>query len=858
MINQAHILSKEKLLAALKTDEKGLSSAEAQSRLGVYGRNAIKEKGRGGALKLFISQFKDFMVLLLIAAAAVSAVISFVSKDTRELFDTVIIVFIIFLNATVGFVQQYKADKAIEKLKSMAVSNAKVLRDGQVTLVDGRDLVPGDVILLEEGDLVPGDCRILSCWELRCDESALTGESYPSGKRADCVCGAEAGVGDRKNMLFSSSYVVGGQAKAVVTSTGMNTEIGKIADMLDNAEETATPLQKNLDLLGKVISYGVIAIAVIIFAFGAFFKHNPLIDNFMSSVAIAVAAIPEGLPAVVTIIMAMGMQKMSKNKAIVRKLHAVETLGGCNYICSDKTGTLTENKMKVVSVWSLGGDDKMLDCMLHCNTVKGDYGGYIGDPTEIALMNYAAERGYTKKRTITSQMPFDSVRKRMSVYLGSEGVVYAKGAPDVLIEKCSHILVDGKILPLDASYKAAVLDKNAGMARDALRVLGFAYKTGRFNEENMVFLGLAGMMDPPRKEVLAAVRQCKKAGITPVMITGDHKETAFAIARRLEIADSASQVVTGEQLEAMDDAGLRKAVERYRVYARVSPKHKSMIVGALQSKNNVVAMTGDGINDAPSIKKADIGIAMGISGTDVTKNASDMIIADDNFATIVLAVGEGRRIFSNIKKTIMFFLATNLAEVLSIFIVSVLFCRFDFLLSAQLLWINLVTDSFPVLALGAEKAEPDIMERKPKRAEKTVFSKEAVASTCIFGVIITVITLAVFFTALALFGNAVATTMTFFTLSFAELFHAYNIRSDRQSVFKTGIASNKALLFTVIGGIAINLVVYAIPPLKAALGITDLTVGQWAAVFLSSLAVLPAGEIYKAVLRRKTRVGAKR
>mgnify|MGYP002797161489 FL=1 len=848
-----HLISRDKLFAGLDTAQNGLSAEQAASRLKKHGQNVIKEKNKGGALKLFISQFKDFMVLLLIAAAAVSAVISFVSKDTRELFDTVIIVFIIFLNATVGFVQQYRADKAIEKLKNMAVSEAKVMRGGRVLLADSRDLVPGDVVLLEEGDLVPADCRILSSAGLRCDESALTGESYPVDKDAEFTPTPDAGVGDRKNMLFSSSFVVGGEAKAVVVATGMDTEIGKIAGMLDSQGETATPLQKNLDLLGRIISYGVIAIAVIIFAFGVFFKHNPLIENFMSSVAIAVAAIPEGLPAVVTIIMAMGMQKMSRNKAIVRKLHAVETLGSCNFICSDKTGTLTENKMKVVKISCRGDERKMLQCMRTCNSVKGGFGAYIGDPTETALVTYAALRGAGEAEEITDRKPFDSARKLMSVYIGGKGVTYVKGAPDVLIDRCAYVASESGVLPMTKERRAEILADNAAMARDALRVLGFACKNGAFGEDNLVFLGLAGMMDPPRGEVPAAVTRCKKAGITPVMITGDHRETAFAVARRLGIADSAAQVVTGEQLERMSVAELRKTVERCRVYARVSPKHKSMIVEALQSKGNVVAMTGDGINDAPSIKKADIGIAMGVSGTDVTKNASDMIISDDNFATIVLAVGEGRRIFSNIKKTIAFFLATNLAEVLSIFIVSVLFCRFDFLLSAQLLWLNLVTDSFPVLALGMERAEPDIMERKPKRAEKAVFSKESVLSMCFFGGAITVITLAVFFVSLALFGNATATTMTFFTLSFAELFHAFNIRSDRQSVFRTGIFSNKALLLTVIGGIAVNIAVYAAAPLKAALGISALTVWQWVAVFLSALAVIPLGEIYKFFLRRRLR-----
>jgi len=870
-MNDAHIKNISQVLTELQTTDNGLSSSSAKSRIEKSGPNALKEQNKAGVFKLFISQFKDFMVLLLIAAAVISAVMAYVSKDTHELFDTVIIVFIIFLNATVGFIQQYRADKAIEQLKKLSVCQVKTKRDGKIISVDSQDLVAGDVIILEEGDMVPADCRLLKDNNLKCDESALTGESTAVSKSSKATPSKNAGLGDRKNMLFSSTFVVQGNAEAVVVSTGMNTEIGKIADMLDSASEMQTPLQKNLDALGKVISYGVIAIAVIIFAFGVFFKHNPLIENFMSSVAIAVAAIPEGLPAVVTIIMAMGMQKMSKSKAIVRKLHAVETLGSCNFICSDKTGTLTENKMKVISVYCGGIEENetfavkniasektlMFNCMEHCSTVKGEYKKFLGDPTEIALKNFIAENSAkTAKGQKTAELPFESNRKLMSVcILQDDGkFVYTKGAPDVLMDRCAYIMIDGKTVPFSQEQKAKITKQNVKMASKALRVLGFAYKPfDGMTEDNLVFLGLAGMIDPPRKEVLQAVRQCKKAGITPVMITGDHKDTAFAIAQQLEIAKSFDQVITGEQLDGMSESDLQKAVANARVYARVSPKHKMLIVNALQKNNNVVAMTGDGINDAPSIKKADIGIAMGISGTDVTKNASDMIISDDNFATIVLAVKEGRRIFANIKKTIQFFLSTNLAEVLSIFIVSVLFCRFNFLLSAQLLWINLVTDSFPVLALGMEKAEPDVMERKPEKAEKSMFNKQSLSSIGIFGAIMTVITLTVFFVSLNLFGNEVATTMTFFTLSFLELFHAFNIRSDRQSIFKIGLLSNKVLLFTVLGGILANVAICVIPFLQTALGVVDLTVGQWIAVFLSSLAIVPVGEVYKAVIRSKNK-----
>lgn len=863
-----HSLLLNDVFKKLNCTSRGLGDFEAAARQKNCGVNAISEQHKTSVFKLFLAQFKDFMVLLLIAAAFISALIAYFSQDVHELFDTVIIVFIIVLNATVGFIQQYRSDKAIEKLKQMSVCRVKTRRNGKLVLTDSKDLVPGDIIVLEEGDMTPADCRLITSKNLKCDESSLTGESVAVEKDANAKVLPQSGIGDRKNMLFSSSFILGGSAEAVVVATGMNTEIGKIAEMLDVTEEAETPLQKSLNKLGKAISYGVIFLAVVIFALGAFFKHNPLIENFMSSVAVAVAAIPEGLPAVVTIIMAMGMQKMSRSKAIVRKLHAVETLGGCNFICSDKTGTLTQNKMKVVSLFcgNRRFDDKlyadlsnekslMLECMKNCSTVRGEKGDYLGDPTEIALRVCYDASGMNQKdcREIW-QIPFDSNRKLMSVCVSCDDgkKVFTKGAPDVLLNKCSRIMINGQTIPLDLKAKSEVLRQNEKMASEALRVLGFAFRPdGEKKEDGLVFLGLAGMIDPPRDEVFEAVKLCKRAGIVPVMITGDHKNTAFAIAKKIGIANLPSEVITGSEIDGMSEEAFKKAVENCRVFARVSPKHKSMIVSALRAKGNVVAMTGDGINDAPSIKNADIGIAMGISGTDVTKNASDMIIADDNFATIVSAVKEGRRIFANIKKTIQFFLATNVAEVISIFLVSVFFCRYDFLLSAQLLWINLVTDSFPVLALGCEKAEKDIMFKKPERAEKSMFSTSSVSSIAVFGVTITLITLAVFFGALNVYGNEVATTMTFFTLSFAELFHAFNIKSEKRSVFSSDFFSNKVLLITVIGGILANVGIYALPALQYAMGVANLTTSEWITVFAAALAVIPVGEIYKMILRKK-------
>ena len=824
-------------LSRLKTSKEGLSQTEAAARLEKYGKNALEKGKSAGFIKLFFSQFKDFMTILLIAAAAVSGLIAFLSKDKNDLTDTVIILVIIFINALVGAIQQFRADKAIENLKKLSASFCKVRRDNKEFVIPCEDLTVGDIVLFEEGDVVPADCRVLESNSLACDEAALTGESAAVEKNEKRIHGNKVALGNMTNTLFGSTFVVRGNGSAVVTGVGMDTEMGKIAAMLQNGKAAKTPLENNLDKLGKIISAFVLA----------------------------VTAIPEGLPAVVTIIMAMGVQRMSKKGVVIRKLKSVETLGGCSVICSDKTGTLTENKLKVerayfdgksASTEDIKGATRLVQCMAACTGVKGAKGAYIGDPTEVALRICADECGFNDSFTRLGELPFTSERKMMTVAaeMNGERLNFTKGAPDILINKCTHILTAGGVKPLTETLKNGILAENNAMSDEALRVLAFAYSpfSGKISEENLIFLGLCGMSDGLKEGVKEAVDECRRAGVTTVMITGDHVRTAFAIAKKLNIAQDMREVMTGEQLDALSPKDRDRAIENCRVFARVSPKHKNMIVKALQRRGKVSAMTGDGINDAPSIKSADIGIAMGISGTDVTKSASDMVITDDNFTTIVSAVREGRRISANIKKTIQFFLSTNLAEVLSILIASLFLFKFNFLLSTQLLWLNLITDSFPVLALGMEKEDKDCMNRPPERAEKSLFSKSSLISIAVYGVYMTLATIGMFLIGLYCWGNEVATTATFMTISFLELFQAFNIRTDRQSGFGKGMFSNKILLATVLVGIALN-VILCVSPLSSAFGLVPLGWKQWLTVAGVSLSIIPAGELYKLCLRTHTR-----
>ncbi len=836
----------------LNTSEKGLSAEDAAARLKEHGLNELERGKKSGIIKLFFSQFKDFMTVLLILAAAVSAVIAFISKDRNDLTDTFIILAIIFMNAVVGTVQQFRADKAIENLKKLSAGTVKVMRGGEATEIDSTQVTVGDVVMFEEGDVICADCRIIECNGLKCDESALTGESVSVEKNADTIRGNKVALGEMRNTLFNSTFVVSGNARAVVTAVGMQTETGKIAAMLKDGKPEATPLENTLNKLGKIISGFVLVVTVIIFIMGLCVRGEGVLKNFMTSVAVAVAAIPEGLPAVVTIIMAMGVQRMSRKNVVIRKLKSVETLGGCSVICSDKTGTLTQNKMRVTEIFCAdNGKEKLLQCMTACSSVKSGAHGYLGDPTEIALKVYADECGFSAPHEKIAEIPFTSERKMMSVAagFGGEKLTFSKGAPDVLIERCSFILTPSGVRAITREDKRSIFGYCNAMSDNALRVLGFAYRGygGTISEDGLVFIGLCGMIDGLKEGVKEAVAECRQAGIATVMITGDHVRTALAIAKKAGIAEREEEVMSGEQLDSLPPKERDAAIPNCRVFARVSPKHKNIIVKAFKKRGHVTAMTGDGINDAPSIKSADIGIAMG-SGTDVTKNASDMVIADDNFTTIVSAVREGRRISANVRKTIQFFLSTNLAEVLAILIAALVFFRYDFMLSTQLLWLNLITDSFPVLALGMEKEDGDVMKTPPVRAEKSLFAKSSLAFIIFFGLFITALTVGTYAVALKYLGNEVATALTFLVISFAELFQAFNIRSERQSVFKCGLFTNKILLFTVLGGIVTNILL-AVSPLKYAFGLDCLGWQHWLIAAGVSLSIIPAGELYKLAVR---------
>lgn len=872
-----YLCEKEEVLKNYDSSEKGLTQAQADERLQKNGKNKLAEAKKETLLHRFLMQLADPMIIILIVAAVISAITSVYEHEFPS--DVIIIMFVVIINAILGVYQESKAEKAIEALQEIAAATSHVIRDGKTVTVHSEDIVTGDIVVLEAGDSVPADCRIIKSASMKIEEAALTGESVPVNKQTEPINpegSDDVPLGDRKNMCYMGSNVVYGRGEAVVVATGMDTEMGKIADALNDAKEGDTPLQIKLNQLSKILSYLVLGICVFIFAIdvirtlvtGQSLTFDSMLDTFMVAVSLAVAAIPEGLAAVVTIVLSIGVTKMSKRNAVIRRLTAVETLGCTQIICSDKTGTLTQNKMTVVE---FKGDNENLiaQAMALCSDAKLEDGEVKGEPTEAALVEWARKLEMPKpvleeEFPRVAEAPFDSSRKMMSTVHKSikHGFVqYTKGAPDVVLGRCTQALVNGKRVAMTDEVKEEILAQNKEMADKALRVLCVAMKSysdipesesPEFLEKDLCYIGLAGMIDPVRPEVVDAIVNAREAGIRPIMITGDHKDTAVAIAKQLGIAEDDSCAITGSQLNNLSDEELENEIEKYSVYARVQPEHKVRIVNAWKNKGMVTAMTGDGVNDAPSIKNADIGIGMGITGTDVTKNVADMVLADDNFATIVSAVEEGRRIYDNIRKSIQFLLSSNLSEVLTIFVATLF--GFTILEPVHLLWINLITDSFPALALGMEKGDRDIMKREPRSSKDGIFANGLGFDVAWQGVMVTVVTLAAYFVGMHLaqgteeFVHQNGMTMAFLTLSMAEIFHSFNMRSRRESIFAMK-NQNKYLLGAMVLSLILTTVVIYVPFLANMFDFAAISALEYFISMLLAISVIPIVEIVKLIQR---------
>ena len=861
-----HSSSVEEIAKNLKTNINiGLPDDEAQKRFERYGPNNLKEKKKESLFVKFIKQFNDFMIITLIIAAIISAVVSKLNGEA-DYIDSIIIVAIVIFNAIMGLVQEQKAEKSLEALKKMTAPNAKVRRDGRVQEIDATLVVPGDIVVLEAGNYVPADCRLINSYNLKIEESALTGETIPSLKDSSKILKENTAMGDLCNMVFATTIVVNGHGEAIVVETGMNTRVGKIAGMIIEDESPETPIQKKLAEVGKILAIACIIICVLIFVIGIF-KKIPIIEMFMTSVGLAVAAIPEGLPAIVTIMLSIGVTKMAKKNSIIRKLPAVETLGSSSVICSDKTGTLTQNKMTVTEVRNCFGraNSNERKFILELGTMCTDTTeeringklGFVGEATEVAISNAAMEEGVSKsflydEMKRINDIPFDSKRKMMTTIhkYGNGYRIITKGAPDVLLKRCSNCYSGGQVVPI-FSKKDDINEQNNQMAEKALRVIAVAYKDVeklpemQEMEKDLIFCGLIGMIDPPREGVKEAVRTCRRAGIKTVMITGDHLQTAKAIAKELGILKRGDLAIDGETLERMSQHELEQNIMDYSVFARVSPEHKVRIVKAFQSTGAVVAMTGDGVNDAPALKNADIGIAMGKGGTDVAKNAADMILLDDNFVTIVEAVKQGRNIYDNIKKAIHFLISTNIGEIVTIFFGLVLGIKSP-LLAIQLLWINLVTDSLPAIALGLEKEEENIMSRLPRNPKKNLFADGLWWKIIIEGSMLGMFTLLAFSIGNRLYSVEVGRTMAFLTLGILELVHSFNIKSE-ESIFKIGVLENKYLVGALVLGVILQVIVVVVSPLAQVFSLVPLTGIQWLYTILIAVAPIPIVEIQKAV-----------
>lgn len=845
----------------LNTRQGGLTEDEANKRLEKYGANNLKEKKKESLFIKFIKQFNDFMIIVLIIAAIISAIVA-KTNGSGDYIDSIIIIAIVIFNAIMGLIQEEKAEKSLEALKKMSAPNAKVRRNGKIREIEASKVVPGDIVMLEAGNYVPADCRLIDSYNLQIEESSLTGETLPTSKQADIILNANTAMGDLKNMAFATTIVVNGHAEAVVVETGMNTKVGQIAGMIIENESPETPLQKKLGEVGKTLAITCMIICGLIFLIGIW-KQIPITEMFMTSVGLAVAAIPEGLPAIVTIMLSIGVTKMAKKNSIIRKLPAVETLGCSSVICSDKTGTLTQNKMTVTQIRNAVGLVKNNDrrFILELGTMCTDTiesQEVIGEATEVAITNAAVEINL-RKRDLYYQMQrineisFDSKRKMMTTIhkIGSKYRIITKGAPDVLIKRCSKYYQSGRIEPI-FSKRDALQEQNQMMAEDALRVIAIAYKdveklpreiNSETIENELTFVGLIGMIDPPREGVKEAVKTCRKAGIKTVMITGDHLQTAKAIAKELGILRKGDLAINGETLEKMSQQELERDIMRYSVFARVSPEHKVRIVKAFQSTGAVVAMTGDGVNDAPALKNADIGIAMGKGGTDVAKNASDMVLTDDNFVTIVEAVKQGRNIYDNIKKAVHFLLATNIGEIVAIFVGLLLGIKSP-LLAIQLLWVNLVTDSLPAIALGLEKAENNIMNRLPRNPRKSLFADGLWGKITTEGVMIGMLTLVAFSIGNNLYSIEVGRTMAFLSLGILELVHSFNIKGE-ESILKTGLFENRYLVGAFVLGTLLQVVVVVISPLAQIFDVVPLNSVQWLMTVIISILPVVIVELQK-------------
>lgn len=874
--------------------KEGLTEEQVKANYEKYGMNELKQKKKKSLFVKFLEQFKDFMIIVLIIAAIVSGAVGI--AEGEGITDTIIILIVVVLNAIIGVVQESKAEKSLEALQKLSAHASKVVRNGKVTVVQSRELVPGDVVVLDTGDYVPADLRIVESANLKSQEASLTGESVPVDKNTETIDDEKVSLGDRTNMLFSSSLITYGRGKGIVVETGMNTEVGKIAKIISDTEGAETPLQTKLNKLGKTLGIAALAICVVIFIIGIAYGKD-VIDMFMTAVSLAVAAIPEGLAAVSTIVLAIGVQRMVKKNAIIKKLPAVETLGSATVICSDKTGTLTQNKMTVQKVFvnnevkevadikDISNElDRLMQVCTLCNDTKiGAENQLTGDPTETALIDLGFKINFDVKEVLelkrVKEIPFDSDRKLMTTVnkVGEKYLVYTKGGIDELLARCNSYIVNGEVKTDLANYKAEIDKYNVGMAKDALRVLAMAYKELDHEptdeemkniENDLIFVGMVGMIDPPREEVKVAVEKCKTAGIKTVMITGDHKITAVAIAKALGILENEDEAITGSELEEMSDEDLTKNIRKYSVYARVSPEHKVRIVKAWQKNGEIVAMTGDGVNDSPALKTADIGCAMGVVGTDVAKEAAEVILTDDNFATIVSAVEEGRRIYDNILKVIQFLLSSNVGEIIVLLLATLctpLFAKWfgitdisnlEILLPIHILWINLVTDSLPALALAFDPANSDIMKRKPAKPNQGVFTKGMTWRVIYQGAMIGILTLVAFMVGLStttpIEGLSldetkieVGQTMAFVTLAMSELVHVFNIRDNKKSIFKAKVFNNSKLIWAIIASAALMLVILAIPVLREIFSIPVLPTQNIVELILLILAPLAIVEIFK-------------